>query len=560
MDYNILIGGAAGQGMETISSVLGKILHRKGFFVFSNKDYMSRIRGGHNFNQIRFSDKKLYSHRDRVDLILALNEETITLHKERLAPGGRIVCDTQWGADGAEILSMPLEQIAEEVGEKRAAGIVAVGAILKCLSLDQSHLRDVLERVLPDKLFAVNHQAALRGYEVAESIWQLETPPAAGDANRILIDGNGSIALGALAAGCTFYSAYPMTPSTGIMNYLAGKQRKAGIVVEQAEDEIAAVNMALGASYAGARAMTGTSGGGFSLMVEGLSLAGITETPIVIVDSQRPGPATGFPTRTEQGDLDLILTGGHGEFPRMVIALKDPDDAFYQTARAFNIAEKTQVPVLLLTDQYLADSAVSTKAYDFSTVSIERYLDSGEDSQGEEYMRYKLVEGGISPRIVPGRIPGQVVLADSDEHNERGNITESAEMRVAMMNKRMNKLKLLSQETREPEFLGQEGKVVLLGWGSMYGPIKEAVEMLTQEGYELGALVFGDLWPLPEKALLELAAQGKRFVNVEQNYTGQLAKLIRQETSIPCEKSILKYDGRQLSPVEIYRRVKEEVL
>lgn len=559
MDYNILIGGAAGQGMETISGILARILHRKGFFVFASKDYMSRIRGGHNFNQIRFGDRALSSHRDSLDLILALNGETLSLHRDRLVPGGRILCDSKLGLEGEGILSLPLEEIAEEAGEKRASGTVALGAILKLLSLDESHLRDVLEAVFPERLVEINYQAAQRGTGLLETPASPDPPRAPGNAGRILIDGNESIALGALAAGCSFYAGYPMTPSTGILTYLAGKQREAGIVVEQAEDEIAAINMALGAFYAGARAMTGTSGGGFSLMVEGLSLAGMTETPLVIVDSQRPGPATGFPTRTEQGDLSFVLTGGHGEFPRVVIALKDPEDAFFQTARAFNIAEQYQVPVLLLTDQYLADCAVSTDAYDFSRITIERHLASEGDPREREYRRYRLTERGVSPRILPGKVPGQVVLADSDEHNERGNITESATMRTAMMDKRMKKMEHLAEEMEEPEFLGQEGEVVLLAWGSMYGPVKEAVGLLEQDGYEVGALVFGDLWPLPRKMLLGLAARGTRFVNVELNYTGQLARLIRQETSILCEKSILKYDGRPMSSFEIARRVKEEV-
>ncbi|WP_028308499.1 2-oxoacid:acceptor oxidoreductase subunit alpha [Desulfitibacter alkalitolerans] len=560
MDINVLIGGAAGQGMETISSILERILHRKGYFVFSNKDYMSRIRGGHNFNLVRISSKKLYSHKDSVNVILALNKETIEIHRDRLVTGGKIICDSKLGINHEDIISIPLEDIAGEMGDRRASGTVALGALLKIFTLDKGYLHEVLKMYFSGDILEINIKAAEKGYELSQSFIKLKAPETIEKLPRILINGNESIALGALAAGCSFYSAYPMTPSTSIMNYLAAKQRDAGILVEQAEDEIAAINMALGAAYAGVRSMTGTSGGGFSLMVEGLSLAGMIETPVVIVDSQRPGPATGFPTRTEQGDLSFILTAGHGEFPRVVIAVKNPEDAFYQTARAFNLADKYQIPVIILTDQYLADYTQSTEVYDFSKIKIERHLSTQEDLPDGEYMRYKISESGISPRIIPGKIPGQVVLVDSDEHNERGNITESAQVRIAMANKRMNKICLIEEETIEPELMGSSGRVVLVAWGSMYGPIKEAVELLNQEGYDLEALVFGDLWPLPKKRLYKLAAENKVFINIEQNYTGQLAKLIRQETSITCDKSLLKHDGRMLGCNEIYRWLKREVM
>jgi len=560
VDINVLIGGAAGQGMETISSILERILHRKGYFIFSNKDYMSRIRGGHNFNQVRISSKKLYSHKDSVDVILALNRETIEIHGDRLVTGGKIICDNKLGISNEDIISLPMEDIAGEMGDRRASGIVALGALLKIFTLDKSYLHEVLKMYFSGDILEINIKAAEKGYELSQSFMKLKAPEFIEKLPRILINGNESIALGVLAAGCSFYSAYPMTPSTSIMNYLAAKQRDTGILVEQAEDEIAAINMALGASYAGVRAMTGTSGGGFSLMVEGLSLAGMIETPVVIVDSQRPGPATGFPTRTEQGDLSFILTAGHGEFPRVVIAVKNPEDAFYQTARAFNLADKYQIPVIILTDQYLADYTQSTEAYDFSKIKIERYLSTQEDLPDGEYMRYKISESGISTRIIPGKIPGQVVLVDSDEHNERGNITESGQVRTAMVNKRMNKISFIEEETIEPELVGSSGRVVLVGWGSMYGPIKEAVELLNLEEYDLEALIFGDLWPLPKKMLYKLAAEDKVFINIEQNYTGQLAKLIRQETSITCKKNLLKYDGRMLGCDEIYHWLKREVL
>jgi 2-oxoglutarate ferredoxin oxidoreductase subunit alpha len=339
------------------------------------------------------------------------------------------------------------------------------------------------------------------------------------------------------------------------------KQEAAGIVVEQAEDEISAINMALGAAYAGVRSMTATSGGGFSLMVEGLSLQGIMEIPLVVVNSQRPGPSTGIATRTEQSDLDFVLTAGHGEFPRMVIALRNPEDAFYQTARAFNIADKYQLLVILLTDQYLADAADTIPPYDFGKITIERYLMSKDELGDEAYKRYKLTESGISPRIIPGQFEGVIAFADSHEHNEFGHISEAIDIRNAMMNKRMKKLEGLVDEIHEPDFFGSEApELLLVGWGSMYGPLREAVELLQKEDISVGTLIFGDLYPFPSRLLKKYAGSAKKLINVEQNYTGQLARLIRQETGISMDHSILNYDGRQLCAHTIYNRVKKEVL
>jgi 2-oxoglutarate ferredoxin oxidoreductase subunit alpha len=323
--------------------------------------------------------------------------------------------------------------------------------------------------------------------------------------------------------------------------------------VEQAEDEIAAINMAIGASYAGARAMTGTSGGGFSLMVEALGLAGMAEIPLVAVDVQRPGPVTGLPTRTEQSDLKFVISASQGEFPRIVIAVRHHADAFWQTIRAFNLAEKYQVPVILLSDQYLGDASATVEPFDVSQIRLES--SAKENTSTEEYLRYRYTESGVSPRLIPGKTENFVVI-DSDEHDERGWITESAEVRVKMADKRMHKLVSIEAELQEPEFIGpQDFDTLLVGWGSTYGPISEAVQLLNEKGGKLAALVFGDVWPLPQKLLLEKTKTSKRILNVEQNATGQLAGLIREQTGIVCNASILKYDGRQLSAGEIAERV-----
>jgi len=303
--------------------------------------------------------------------------------------------------------------------------------------------------------------------------------------------------------------------------------------------------------------MTATSGGGFSLMVEALGLAGMAEIPLVVVNAQRPGPVTGLPTRTEQSDLQFIISASQGEFPRMVIALRNHADAFYQTIRAFNMAEKYQIPVVILTDQYLADTTASVPLFDMGKVPP--YQPEPAPIEGE-YARYRYTDSGISPRRYPGD-PQAIVSADSDEHDEHGRIIEDSETRIRMMQKRMGKLDLLAQEVQEPDWLGDENsEVLLVGWGSMHGPLAEAVALLnSRSGRRHAALVFGDLWPLPQKLLRRAADSARTVINVEQNYTGQLARLIRQETGIAMDAGILRYDGRQLTGEEIARRVEKEV-
>ena len=556
MYYNILIGGAAGQGIETLSAVLEKILKRQGFEVFTIRDYMSRVRGGHNFIQIRFGDEKLYSHSEELDGIVAMNSETLDYHLKRLKADGFAVCDNEIDNSDLRTIKLPLKNIASTVGNSRTHGSVAIGAVLELFGINDNETAAVLKTFFNEELTNMNYNAVREGRKLTTKKYDVSTSL---QDNNILINGNEAVALGAIAAGCKFYSAYPMTPSTSIMDYLATKMLDAEIVVEQAEDEIAAINMAIGASYAGARAMTGTSGGGFALKVEALGLSAMLEVPLVIAEVQRPGPTTGLPTRTEQSDLKFVISASQGEFPRMVIALRNPEDAFYQTVRAFNIADKYQMPVTLLSDQFLADSTVTVKPFNLDSIERNRYITNYKFEENKPYMRYEVTETGISPRIIPGKNPGVTILVDSDEHDESGHITEAAEVRNQMVEKRMRKLQLLQQEDlQEPDFIGEENcDVLLLAWGSTWGPVSEAVHMLNRNsGERYGALVFGDIWPLPTKLLLEKASLAKRLINVEQNATGQLASVISEVTGIFCDDSILKYDGRPMSSRYIYQKVK----
>ncbi|MDU4737320.1 2-oxoacid:acceptor oxidoreductase subunit alpha [Clostridium sp.] len=557
MEYNILIGGSAGQGLDTLSDFLERSIKKFGFYVFSNKDYMSRVRGGHNFIQIRFGENKIYSHKNELDLILALDENTISYHKDRLKDDGIIISDKSIKNEYKKIIKLPLIETAKGLSLSKAFTSVAAGVILKYFSIDLENIDKYFSSKLSEDIRNKNIQAVKLGYDLIESKHKMQGNDLS---DHILINGNNAIALGAIAGGLDFYSAYPMTPATSIMTYLAKKQIETGMVVDQAEDEIAAINFAIGASYAGARAMTGSSGGGVSLMVEAFGLAGITETPIVIVDSQRPGPATGLPTRTEQSDLSFLLTASQGEFPRILISVRNAEDAFYKTVKALNLADKYQTVVILLTDQYLADSNITIPKYNLNNIEIERYISNGEElKEDEEYKRYKVTQSGISPRMIPGNSKNQVVLVDSDEHTEESHITEEAEVRNAQMEKRMKKLELIKKDIEEPEFIGKEDlEILLLGFGSTYGALKDAVEELNNQGEKVGALSFGDIYPLPEEGLRKYAKQAKIIINVEQNFTGQLGKLITQETGILMTYSILKYDGRQICGNDIVARLRKE--
>ncbi len=556
MIYNILFGGAAGQGIDTACTAFENFLLHAGCQVLSVKDLMSRIRGGHNFNLVRFGDQAINSHDTKLDGLVAMNKETLERHAEQISAQGFMLCDDKIEFDDPRLIKIPLTKTAKDLGNPKTAGSVAVGALLGLFGMDPRSAGEIFEALLGQSAVSINVQAVQAGID---AVSQQFDQPIARPGKRMLVSGSQTMALGAVAGGLNFYCAYPMSPSTAIMVHLAGCSQSCDLVVEQAEDEIAALNMAIGASFAGARAMTGTSGGGFSLMVEALGLAGITETPVVIANVQRPGPATGLPTRTEQADLKFVISASQGEFPRIVIAVRDHLDAFYQTRRAFVLAERYQVPVILLSDQYLGDA---TSVIDTPDLTGDGIPDPPDVQIPTPYCRYRDSENGVSPRILPGH-PEHLVLADSDEHDECGRITESAEVRVTMTNKRLRKLDSISAELEEPWLYGPEdADVCLVGWGSMSGPLKDAVDRLgEQDGQRFAALIFGDVYPLPTTRLTALAGQAKkpRLVNVEQNATGQLAGLIREETGIGMAKSILRYDGRQMSGREIAGRVLEEV-
>lgn len=557
MTYNLLIGGAAGQGLDTAAAILEKILKRSGLFVYTTRDFMSRVRGGHNFIQVRFGPEAITSHSNRLDGLIAFDQESIDTHLSQVGDEGFVLCDTALSSGDGRIIRIDMQAIAKQLGNPRVIGSVATGALLGLFGLDLELAEAVLKGFLKAELIDINVKALEAGRDAVKPRFDL---PSAKFQDHMIISGNQAIALGALSAGLRFYSAYPMSPSTSIMEYLAAQGDTCGVVVEQAEDEIAAINMVLGASFAGARAMTATSGGGFSLMVEALGFSGMAEIPAVIANIQRPGPATGLPTRTEQSDLKFVISAAQGEFPRMVIALRNHADAFSQTIRAFDIADRYRIPVILLSDQYLADASTTVPMFSIEEADGSSAGKADEITAGQEFLSYRLTDSGISPRLFPGN-PDHLVAADSDEHDEAGRITESAEVRRQMMDKRLGKLEKLKQELQEPLLVGKKTfKYLLVGWGSMHGPLSEAVSILNQgqAGY-CSALVFGDIFPMPVKTLQTLAKKAERVINVEQNATGQLAGLMREYAGISCRHSILKYDGRQLTGEEIADQIKEVV-
>ncbi|OGQ97705.1 MAG: 2-oxoacid:ferredoxin oxidoreductase subunit alpha [Deltaproteobacteria bacterium RIFOXYD12_FULL_57_12] len=572
MDYSIKIGGEAGQGIQTIGDALGRVFVRAGYHVFSHQDYESRIRGGHNFYQLRFSSQPLAASRNKVDILVALDRESITRHEKDLTVNGRIIYDAsalKFKNGGPAFLDIPFEKLAlEQDGDKIMVNTVATGAVLGMLGLEPDLILELIADTFKNKgdhVVHANKNAVRAGYEYARLHCDTCTFAVAVDEvqQRMLVGGVESIALGALASGCRFYSAYPMTPSTGIMNYLASTESEYGVIVEQAEDEIAAINMALGASYAGVRAMTGTSGGGFALMVEGLSLAGMTETPIVIAMGQRPGPATGLPTRTEQGDLEFLLSAGHGEFPRVIFAPGTPRQAFHLTNKAFDIAEKYQIPVFILFDTYLADSQWTVDSFDLNQVRYIDYRLRGDAFKNQQhYRRYAYTETGISPLAVPGDA-SHVVVVDSDEHDEEGHIIEDAATRIRMVEKRLlKKLPLIRTEIAPPDFYGdQEAHVVLTGWGSTYGIIKEAVDELAKS-MSIAMLHFSEVFPLPDLGLFDYVSflrKTKLPLCIEHNATGQFSRLLRAATGFEFKIQINKYDGRPFTVEELIGEVHDRL-
>ncbi len=572
VDFAVMAGGAAGQGIQFLGQILAKAIASGGYYVFADQDYESRVRGGHNFFRVRASDNEVSALSEQLDILIALNRETIELHSKEIKDNGLTLFDQKQAGvspEGNNYFNIPLTKIAEEAaGSRLMTNTVAAGAVFGLAECDLDLLVKVLEKELAragEGVMAGNVAAARAGYLFAEQ----NPRKSAGQtlkrlpkkAPRMLLNGNEALSLGAMAGGCKFMTGYPMTPASSIMEFLAGKGRQYNIVTIHVEDEISAINMAVGAGFTGVRSMTATSGGGFALMIEGLALAGMTETPVVIVLGQRPGPATGLPTRTEQGELWFALHAGHGEFPRAILAPATTEDAFWTTIKAFNLAEKYQTPVIILIDHHLATSYKTVVKFNLKEVEIDRgaLLSAEEASRIADYRRHFVTDSGISPRALPGQVKA-LVVTDSDEHDEGGHMIEDAETRNQQNEKRLRKLNGMRTEVGPPLFNEQSGaELMLIGWGSTYGAISEAVQVLRENGIKANHLHFTELWPFPIERVIPTLNKSTKSIVIENNATGQLAQLIRRETGCKVSGHILKYDGRPFSPQYIVDALKKEV-
>ncbi|KKQ56046.1 MAG: Pyruvate flavodoxin/ferredoxin oxidoreductase domain protein [Parcubacteria group bacterium GW2011_GWA2_38_13] len=568
------IGGAAGDGQQVAGSLFAKACNQEGLYTYGYSEFPSAIRGGHVAFGVSVAERPIHALYHDVYLLIALNEETVQLHTEEMAKGGIIIYDsgkvTAQAIEVAkkkkiEVCAISLAELIKENGLRPiVTNIIALGASFGILEYDVNVVYTMLDKVFGAKSPEVrdmNRIAIDAGFNYVKKnylgkklFFKLNEIQASKE--KVILNSNNGVALGAVASGCRAYIAYPMSPATTILHSVAEWAKKTGMVVYQPEDEIAAVHAMIGAMYAGTRAMTGTSGGGFALMTEAVTLSAITETPAVIAVSSRPGPSTGLPTWTEQGDLRFVVHCGHGDFLRVVLAPSDPQSAFEQTALAFNLAEKYQIPVFILIDKYLSEGY---KSFDnFKTeVKIERgkMLTQEELLKMKEYNRYKLTKDGVSARSLPGMQNG-LHLTNSDEHDEYGFTIEgwTPEMRVAQVDKRAAKLPAILKDLPKPEIYGEKfAKIAVLGWGSTRGPMLEAIQTFENIKYVHIPVV----WPIDQKAIEKAIGSAKKLVIMENNPTGQFAELLRGITGITPAKLILKYSGRQFWPEEIVEMIKK---
>ena len=504
---NILLGGEAGNGVMSAGKQLMKSMVLGGLNVFTGAEYPSLIRGGHNVFTIRVSAQEIFCQKKDLDIILALNKETIEKHSHRLSEWGGIIYD----GDKINIkelnlkhhikfYNVPLQKITQELKvNKIMENTIIMGATFAVLNFDLNLLekiiiKDFKKRKKSEQVIHENLKSARAGYDYIKQNYLNRfhiNLKSLKHKKKLCIDGNTCLTLGAIKAGCKFLSAYPMTPATSIMQYFVKQEKTADIVMKQAFDEITAINMALGASFAGVRAMTSTSGGGLALMTETISLVGISEIPLVIVDVQRPGPATGLPTRQGQGDLKFVLNIAHGDFPRIVLAPGDMNELFYHTFNAFNLADKYQLPVLILSDKYLASTNRSIPIFSTKGMKISRgqLLTDKKAASIKSYQRFKDTPSGISPRAIPGQ--KAIFTSSSDEHNPYGQIYEDEKNRIKIEDKRFRKLDAAIKEIPKPKIYGpKNADITILSWGSPKGAILEAIENLKQKNIKVNFMQF----------------------------------------------------------------------
>ncbi len=572
-DLSVRTGGQAGDGIASVGETIARCFSRMGLHVFGLNAYQSVIRGGHVWYQARTGTGRPRCQGDGLDVLYALDKQTVDVHAPGLRQGGTVVFDPEKFAvspselpAGVTALPVPTLEFARKHTSQsilQNAGGIGATAFLAGIPLDLLHqvLADSFGRKAGD-VVAWNLAASGDGYHFAETHASVNAHAVQkAGAPKLLMTGNQAIALGAAAAGCKFLAQYPMTPASGVLHWLAAHAQTLGIVVKQAEDEIAAINMAIGASFGGVRAMTATSGGGFSLMVEAMGLAGMTETPLVVVESQRAGPSTGLPTKTEQGDLNMMLGAGQGEFPRAVLAPTDAAEAFHMTIRAFELAEAYQTPVLVASDLHLSESHFTVDREEvpltYTPASLLNVAPNGHD-----YLRYQYTESGVSPRAAPGQ-PGLQFIAGSDEHDEKGHLISDVRSgipkwvteRSRMMEKRMRKRHGLLTDAQPPVVEGpSDAPLTFVAWGSTVGAVRDAMAVLAAQGKSTNLLYFPTVFPLDADRVTSTLRATHRTLLVEANFTGQFGHLLRAETGVHLSERLLKYDGEPFYPHEIVAR------
>ncbi len=566
-DIEVMFGGQAGDGSLTTGDLIAGVFKHMGREVYTYKDFPSRIRGGHTNYVIRASDHANYGMADFVDCLVAFDLEAVQKHMDEMRPGGFIIFDNtdekipdDLRRDDVFIYDVPLGKIAKhDLGLEIVRNTVSLGVIAELTGMDPEIVRADVTKVYRRKGDAVvaKNIAAIEAGEryVRENFTRASgySQTKSADGDRLIMMGNDAIGYGALAAGCRFMAGYPITPATDVLEWMAKYAPQYGGVVVQAEDELAAINMTIGAAFAGVRSMTATSGPGQALMTEGIGLAGVIEVPIVVIECARAGPSTGMPTKTEQSNLNHLIFSGHGEIPRVVIAPGTVEESFYLTVAAFNIAEKYQVPVFVLSEQALCQSKATLPPLELSAVSVDRgkLVRNGALAVGE-YNRYEFTSDGVSPRAIP-TTEGGMHLAPGSEHSDGGVITEDARNRAKMMEKRMRKLVSMRPDLPKPNLLGDAAsRVRIIGYGSNRGPIAEAQDRMAASGVPTAFLQLRTLWPFPEDEVREFIDGADHVFIVENSFTGQLDRLIRYVVGPqPKLHPVLKYNGKPFRPIEI---------
>ena len=566
-----MVGGEAGSGINSTGELFARCFTRGGLNVFSYLEYPSLIRGGHNSCHIRVSSDPIYSQIRAIDLLLCLNRETFDLHHDDLTADGGIIFDPEdlkilkdEVKKGVSWFPVPFGKIVKEnEGMDVMRNMVALGASLALLNYPLSYLKDLIAHQFEDKgekVINLDQKMAKAGYEYMKKNFDPDKFPhhakPTPDPARMLMSGNQAFCYGAMQAGCKFFAAYPMTPASTTLSIFAEHDEELGMVVRQTEDELAAILHVIGASFAGVRAMTATSGGGFALMNEALSMAGISEVPLVLLEVQRPGPATGMPTWTSQGDLQYVLNAGHDEFPKLVMAPGDVKEAFTMIQQAFNYAEQYHIPVLIVSDKYLSESLYSVDDFG-EKIEIDRGPIAAEtNDMSEDFPRYQVTDSGVSPRTLPGMKTGRYV-ANSYEHNEVGDLEESPEMRTAQHAKRLRKMDEIREKLPSVSVYGpEEAAISVVAWGSTKAPVLEAMRRLAQQGIAVNLLHPTYLHPFPADEVRKFLKRANKTLLIEGNHNGQLGQLIRQESLVDIPDTFLKWDGRPFFPDEIVEKIK----